>query len=455
MELQFQFPDGVPKYIAIYEQLKEKIINKQINPNEKLPSKRKLAEQLNISIQTVQNAYEQLLSEGFLYSVERSGYFVAEYNEEWLRVPATKKPSIKPAEEKTIFNLKNGQVDAEAFPYKIWEKIYKNQLQSHPVHNSAWQGEESLRKEIAQYLHMARGIACEPEQIFLFSGTQQQLQALCIFFGNIPVAVEEPGYFRATSIFQQMHYDIEYVPIDPAGAAVPSKMVKLYYVTPAHQYPLGVVMPIERKARLLQWAKEVDAYLIEDDYDAEFRYKGLPIPPLSNLDQLQRVIYFGTFSKTLIPSIRMSYMALPLPLAGEFQKFYQNQKPTVSRIDQLVIAEFMRSGHFAKHIEKMRTLYRKKRKQLLAALQTNLTDEFKIFGDTAGLHIIIQLPPWLEEGRAVQIASENGIAIDPVSTCYQTKTTNHLVMVGFGAIPIESIFPVVETLAKAWLESRE
>lgn len=455
MELQFQFPDGVPKYIAIYEQLKEKIINKQINPNEKLPSKRKLAEQLNISIQTVQNAYEQLLSEGFLYSVERSGYFVAEYNEEWLRVPATKKPSIKPAEEKTIFNLKNGQVDAEAFPYKIWEKIYKNQLQSHPVHNSAWQGEESLRKEIAQYLHMARGIACEPEQIFLFSGTQQQLQALCIFFGNIPVAVEEPGYFRATSIFQQMHYDIEYVPIDPAGAAVPSKMVKLYYVTPAHQYPLGVVMPIERKARLLQWAKEVDAYLIEDDYDAEFRYKGLPIPPLSNLDQLQRVIYFGTFSKTLIPSIRMSYMALPLPLAGEFQKFYQNQKPTVSRIDQLVVAEFMRSGHFAKHIEKMRTLYRKKRKQLLAALQTNLTDEFKIFGDTAGLHIIIQLPPWLEEGRAVQIASENGIAIDPVSTCYQTKTTNHLVMVGFGAIPIESIFPVVETLAKAWLESRE
>ncbi|MFC5541191.1 PLP-dependent aminotransferase family protein [Ureibacillus suwonensis] len=455
MELQFQFPDGVPKYIAIYEQLKEKIINKQINPNEKLPSKRKLAEQLNISIQTVQNAYEQLLSEGFLYSVERSGYFVAKYNEEWLRVPATKKPSIKPAEEKTIFNLKNGQVDAEAFPYKIWEKIYKNQLQSHPVHNSAWQGEESLRKEIAQYLHMARGIACEPEQIFLFSGTQQQLQALCIFFGNIPVAVEEPGYFRATSIFQQMHYDIEYVPIDPAGAAVPSKMVKLYYVTPAHQYPLGVVMPIERKARLLQWAKEVDAYLIEDDYDAEFRYKGLPIPPLSNLDQLQRVIYFGTFSKTLIPSIRMSYMALPLPLAGEFQKFYQNQKPTVSRIDQLVVAEFMRSGYFAKHIEKMRTLYRKKRKQLLAALQTNLTDEFKIFGDTAGLHIIIQLPPWLEEGRAVQIASENGIAIDPVSTCYQTKTTNHLVMVGFGAIPIESIFPVVETLAKAWLESRE
>lgn len=119
-------------------------------------------------------------------------------------------------------------------------------------------------------------------------------------------------------------------------------------------------MPIERKARLLQWAKEVDAYLIEDDYDAEFRYKGLPIPPLSNLDQLQRVIYFGTFSKTLIPSIRMSYMALPLPLAGEFQKFYQNQKPTVSRIDQLVVAEFMRSGHFAKHIEKMRTLYRKK-----------------------------------------------------------------------------------------------
>lgn len=454
MELQFEFLEGMPKYISIYEQLKEKIITKQLRPNEKLPSKRKLAEQLNVSIQTVQNAYEQLLSEGYLYSIERSGYFIAEYNEDWLQAPVAKKPAIQIAEERQVYNLKNGQVDPEAFPYKIWQKLYKRQLEAHPVHNSSWQGELPLRNEITEYLHMARGIACDPEQIFIDSGTQQQLQALCIFFGKIPVAMEEPGFFRADAVFKQLNYEIEYVKIDDSGASIPSKKVKLYYVTPAHQFPLGAVMSMERKVQLLQWAKEVDAYLIEDDYDAEFRYKGLPIPPLSHLDQLERVIYFGTFSKTLIPSIRMSYMVLPKSLAAEFRHFYQHQKPTVSRIDQLVVAEFMHSGYYAKHIEKMRTLYRKKRKTLLEALQTYLPAEFNIFGDTAGLHVIIQLPEWLEEKRAVELALEMGIAIDPVSKYYQTTTPQNLVMIGFGAIPLEKIHPVIQTLADGWLQSR-
>ncbi|MFC5558710.1 hypothetical protein ACFPN4_06225, partial [Ureibacillus thermophilus] len=162
---------------------------------------------------------------------------------------------------------------------------------------------------------------------------------------------------------------------------------------------------------------------------------------------------FGTFSKTLIPSIRMSYMVLPKSLAAEFRHFYQHQKPTVSRIDQLVVAEFMHSGYYAKHIEKMRTLYRKKRKTLLEALQTYLPAEFNIFGDTAGLHVIIQLPEWLEEKRAVELALEMGIAIDPVSKCYQTIIPHNLVMIGFGAIPIEQIQPVIKTLAKVWLHS--
>ncbi|MBB5147814.1 MULTISPECIES: MocR-like pyridoxine biosynthesis transcription factor PdxR [Ureibacillus] len=454
MELQFQFPETTPKYIAIYEQLKEKIITKQLRANEKLPSKRKLAEQLNISIQTVQNAYEQLLSEGYIYSVERSGYFISEYNGDWCHIVVKDKPSIELIEENSIYNLKNGQVDAEAFPYKVWQKLYKTQLQKFPAHASPWQGERTLRKNIANYLHIARGIECEPEQIFVFSGTQQQLQALCIFFGNIPVAIEEPGFYRANIIFQQMKYNIEYVRTDHYGATIPTNRVKLYYVTPAHQFPLGAVMPIERKAQLLQWAQATNAYIIEDDYDAEFRYKGLPIPPLANMDQLQRVIYFGTFSKTLLPSIRMSYMVLPISLAVDFQNFYQHQKSTVSRIDQLVVAEFMESGYFVKHIEKMRTLYRKKWKTLIEALQVYLTDEYKIFGDTAGLHIVIQLPPWLSEKRAVQIALEKGIDIDPVSKYYQTTTPQNLVMIGFGAIPLEKIHPVIQTLADGWLQSR-
>lgn len=454
MEIQIQFSDETPKYIAIYEQLKEKIIKRQLAANEKLPSKRKLAEQLNISIQTVQIAYEQLLSEGYIYSVERSAYFVAEYSGDWKYTEVTKRPAKEEQEHKPLFNLKNGQVDAEAFPYKLWQKIYRNQIQTYPIHNSAWQGEKRLRARIAEYVQIARGIHCDPEQIFLFSGTQQQLQSLCIFFGKISVAVEEPGFHRANAIFQQMKYEIEHVPIDKWGATIPNTSATLYYVTPAHQFPLGAVMPIERKMQLLQWAKSNDAYIIEDDYDAEFRYKGLPIPPLSHIDQLERVIYFGTFSKTLIPSIRMSYVILPKDLTFKFQTFYQYQKSTVSKIDQLVVAEFMEKGHYAKHIEKMRTLYRKKRKALMEALQNNLPEEFKTFGDTAGLHIIVQLPPWLKEKRAVQLAFENGIAIDPVSTCYQTASPQHLVMIGFGAIPIDDIPIAIETLANCWLKSK-
>ena len=452
MELQVVFPKEKPKYIAIYEQLKEKIIQQQLIANEKLPSKRKLAEQLNISIQTVQIAYEQLLSEGYIYSVERSGYFIAEYSRDWKSVNFTKSPSIETVNDKPEFNLKNGQVDAEAFPFKVWQKLYRNQLQTYPVQNSTWQGEKSLRNEITHYIQNARGINCQPEQIFIFSGTQQQLQALCIFFGTIAVAMEEPGFHRANAIFQQMKFNVEYVPIDKYGATIPTKRGKLYYVTPAHQFPLGSVMTVERKIQLLQWAEEADAYIIEDDYDAEFRYKGLPIPPLAHMDQLQRVIYFGTFSKTLIPSIRMSYIILPMPLAKQFKAFYQQQKSTVSKIDQLVTAEFMAAGYYTRHIEKMRTLYRKKRKVLLDALQTNLTDEFKILGDTAGLHIIIQLPQWLNEKRAVQLALEKGIAIDPVSTCYQTIPPQHMVMIGFGAIPMQNLHVAIQTLAKSWLQ---
>lgn len=455
MELHIKFPKEQSRYIAIYEQLKEKIVKKQLKANEKLPSKRKLAEQLNISIQTVQIAYEQLLSEGYIYSVERSGYFVAEYSVDWQYAMIPIKPSIEEEEEQPLFNLKNGQVDSEAFPYKVWQKIYREQLLTHPVHNSVWQGEKRLREEIARYVKIARGIHCEPEQIFIFSGTQQQLQALCIFFGSIQIAMEEPGFHRANSIFQQMNYEIEHVPIDHFGATIPTTKAKLYYVTPAHQFPLGAVMPIERKIQLLQWAQNNDAYILEDDYDAEFRYKGLPIPPLSHIDQLERVIYFGTFSKTLIPSIRISYMILPKHLTFQFQKFYEYQKSTVSKIDQLVVAEFMNSGYFAKHIEKMRTLYRKKRKVLMDALHDNLTKEFKIFGDSAGLHIVVQLPPWLTENQAIQLALKNGIVIDPISICYQKETPQNLVMIGFGAIPIEDIPRAIKSLSNCWLHLNE
>lgn len=454
MELQILFPNNTRKYEAIYSQIKERIVTDQLQANEKLPSKRKLALQLNISIQTVQLAYEQLLSEGYIYSVERTGYFISPFNPDWpqnqLHTPAQ---FDRAATEPSLHNLKNGQVDEASFPYPVWLKLYRKQLLAQPMTNSPWQGEDALRYEIARYIQVARGIHCSPSQIFIYSGTQQLLQALSTYFDKLPVAMEEPGFFRASVVFQQNGHPIQYVPVDTNGATIPAQSCSLYYVTPAHQFPFGHVMPVERKMQLLQWAKDADAFLIEDDYDGEFRYKGMPIPPLAQIDQLQHVIYLGTFSKTLIPSLRVSYLILPESLVEDYNWFYKHSKSTVSRIDQLVIAQFMADGYFTRHIDKMRTLYRKKHQALLHALYASLPNDFTITGDTAGLHVIIHLPEWLSEAEAVQRALHAGIAIDPISRCYQMLAPSNSVMVGFGAAPLDQIPQLIKKLADRWLSA--
>ena len=449
MELQFMFTQDKSKYISIYEQLKEKIIQQVVKPYEKLPSKRKLAEQLNVSIHTVKEAYEQLASEGYIYSAERSGYFVSPYEMEWQHPVSI--ATRKPIEEDTpIYNFQNGQVDEQAFPLREWLKIYKKELLSKHLPNANWQGELVLREQIATYVEKSRGVSCTADQIYIYSGTQHQLQELCKFFGPVQAAIEEPGFKRATAVFQQNRVPVEYVPVDERGASIPLTNCRFYYVTPAHQFPLGIVMSIERKLELLKWANETGAYLIEDDYDAEFRYKGTPIPPLAQIDQLQRVIYFGTFSKTLIPSLRISYMILPIELQERFNQFNREQKSTVSRIEQRAVAEFIASGLYTKHIAKMRTLYRKKREKLLLCIKECLGNEFEIIGDLAGLHIILKLPEWLDEKKAIQSAAQAGIAIDPISSSYQTIKVKRYVMVGYGGIPLEKIDAAVQLLANVW-----
>jgi len=451
MDIIINFSTKRPKYLDIYEQLKTMIINQRLAANEKLPSKRNLASNLNVSIHTVQEAYEQLASEGYIYSVERSGYFISPYDLDWgSKSPKQRVDIVVEHSPQPHYNFKNGQVDEQAFPLKEWLKLYKKQLAFDSVPNGLWQGERVLREQIARYVETSRGFSCESDQIYVYSGTQHQLQEVCRFFGKGKVALEEPGFKRAAAVFQQNQLAIQYVPIDEKGATIPATPCQLYYITPAHQFPLGGVMPIERRIALLKWAKENDAYIIEDDYDAEFRYKGNPFPPLAQLDQLQRVIYFGTFSKTLMPSLRISYMILPEHLVGEFNQFYSEQKTTVSKIDQLVIADFMSSGLYTKHIAKMRTLYRKKRQKLIESIASKLGPEFEIIGDEAGLHIVLKLPDWLNEKQAIQLAQDVGVAIDPISTSYQQNVINNFVMIGYGAITLQSIEGAISILATKW-----
>lgn len=452
MDISITFSGTQPKYIDVYEQLKLMIIDKTLAFEEKLPSKRTLAKDLNVSIHTIKEAYDQLISEGYIYSKERSGYYVSDYDLDWRKhyhIEKSSKITEKHTQE-VKYNFRNGQVDEQAFPLNGWLKIYKRNLVSEIVPNDEWQGNLTLREQVALYIKKAKGISCDVEQIYIYSGTQHQLQEVCKFFGRVDVAIEEPGFKRATAVFKQNNLNLHHIPIDEKGATIPFIPCKLYYITPAHQFPLGGIMPVERRLSLLKWAQEANAYLIEDDYDAEFRYKGKPIPPLAQMDQLQRVIYFGTFSKTLMPSLRISYMILPKSLVGKFNDYFTNQKTTVSRIDQLVVAEFMRRENYSKHIAKMRTLYRKKRQCLIDGIQRFLGPKYEIIGDEAGLHIILKLPNELKEEQAIQLASEVGIAIDPVSTSYQLCSVNQYVMIGYGAIEIELIEEALSILATKW-----
>lgn len=450
MEITITFSNKQPKYIDIYEQLKTMIIKQLLTANEKLPSKRYLSSNLNVSIHTVKEAYDQLASEGYIYSVERSGYFISPYDLDWGISPQKVKRKTLDSATKIQYDFKNGQVDEQAFPLKEWLKIYKKLLGSDMVHTGHWQGEISLREQIALYVEKSRGFSCELDQVYVYSGTQHQLQELCRFFGNVKVAIEEPGFKRAATIFHQNQLAIQYVPIDEIGATIPVEPCQLYYITPAHQFPLGGVMPIDRRIALLKWAMENNAYIIEDDYDSEFRYKGNPIPPLAQIDQLQRVIYFGTFTKTLMPSVRISYMILPKSLVDKFNTYYSEQKTTVSKIDQLVIADFMRSGIYTRHIAKMRTLYRRKREKLIESINSILGPQYEIIGDTAGLHIVLKLPDWLNEKQAVQLAQEAGVVIDPISTSYQQNPIDNLVLIGYGAIPIELIEEAIYIISNKW-----
>ncbi|KOP71450.1 GntR family transcriptional regulator [Lysinibacillus sp. FJAT-14745] len=455
MELSISFTGNASKYVQIYEEIKQAILRKKLLAHEQLPSKRTLAKTLDVSIHTIKEAYEQLLAEGYIYSKERSGYFIAPFEFEWGQ---QRKQHISTAITSTTYTIKfdfdNGHVDKEAFPFSIWHKLLKKHSNVDNLTTSPWQGEALLRTEIARYVERSRGVTCEASQVFVYSGTQNQLQALCHFFGpKADVGLEEPGFKRVRATLQQCGLTTHAIPVDNSGVTVPEKSIHMLYTTPAHQFPLGMVMPVERRVALLQWATSEKAYIIEDDYDSEFRYKGLPIPSLAKMDQLQRVIYFGTFSKTLIPSLRISYMILPKSLVKEFTLFNQEQKSVVSKIDQLVLADFIAQGLFDKHLAKMRTIYRKKQQTLLAAINTHFSKEFEVIGEKSGLHIVMKLPKRLSEQNAIRLAQEVGIKVYPCSTSYQQVSKHAKVIIGYGGLTLEQINEGIALLATVWQAS--
>ncbi|KAB0442684.1 MocR-like pyridoxine biosynthesis transcription factor PdxR [Lysinibacillus fusiformis] len=455
-----------PLYFQLYKYLKVEIQDGNIVAKTKLPSQRSLAHHLNISRNTVDTAYQQLLAEGYVVSKERQGLYVEELEKHYFQGSVLESMEM-PQKSNQIkdssvikFDFKYGDINVKDFPYKIWRQLSMHSLheeQSHLFMYGDAQGELELRQYIATYLYEARGVKCSADQIVIGAGLQYLLGVLCNIIGRDELfGMEDPGYHRVRCLFKDHHIKMRPIPLDEKGLSIThlrNSHIKAIYVTPSHQFPLGHVMPISRRLELLEWAKEENAYIIEDDYDGEFRYAGKPIPALQGLDSYDHVIYMGTFSKSLIPSIKISYMVLPKNLINVYRKnSYYVQ--TVSRLHQHTLQLFMESGHWERHLNKSRNNYKKRYEALIKAIHQIFGDKMKIYGDSGGLHLLLEPNNNMSEDELIEKATIKGVKVYPTSIFYATPSEELApkVMLGFANLNEEEIFQGIELLNKAWYE---
>lgn len=472
LDMTIQLTDGDDKclYQQIYEYIRNEIRTGKLLAGEKLPSTRSLAEYLQVARSTVDFAYGQLVAEGYVEARPCKGYFVSRVEElfnlsadyEVMTRGATFEEN-RIAVEKARYDFSPHAINLKNFPYATWKKITKNILvdaNSEMFALGDAQGDLELRETISRYLHSSRGVNCSPSQIIIGAGTDYLFMLLEKILGrHISIAMEEPTYKRAYRIFQSFAYKVSAVPIDNNGMnaeRLGQTGAQVAYVMPSHQFPTGVVMPIGRRLELLKWAKEGgNRYLIEDDYDSEFRYKGKPIPSLQASDRLGRVIYMGTFSKSIAPAIRVGYMVLPERLLSVYKENCGYYASTVSRIDQRILNEFISDGYFERYLNKMRKIYRDKHDYLLGLLEP-FEKSFMISGENAGLHLLLTSKSGISEKELLKRAMEEGVRLYGLSdACMEEEHGGELpfkntVLLGYGALEKPEIFAGIEQLKKAW-----
>lgn len=449
-------------YEQIYQYIKKEIIEGRLVTGEKLPSSRTLAMQLQIARSTVNLAYDQLLAEGYLESVPCKGYFVAALSEEYYQQlgEVEEKKEIEPEKEYGVSFSPFG-IDLDSFPFSIWKKMHKEIMAEagrnlltlgHP------QGEESLRKTLAQYLLASRGVKAKPEQILIGAGNDFLLLVLRLLLGRqSTIAFESPTYKKAYDMFLAGRMPIRIVEMDEAGMRVDKLQeteANIAYVMPSHQFPTGVVMPIGRRMELLKWASQrEDRYIIEDDYDSEFRYKGKPIPALQGIDQADKVIYMGTFSKSIAPSLRISFLVMPQSLLKKYKNAVGSMSTTVSKMDQAILENFMTSGAFERHLNRMRKLYKGKHDLLLELLK-DFSPWFQIKGENAGSHILLQATFPVEEGWLKSRAEAAGIKVYCLSEYWVEKEVTYpfppTIILGYAGLSEDKMKEGIETLKKVW-----
>ncbi len=454
--IPFDRESTVPYYAQIYEGFRTAILSGRLGPGERLPSTRSLATELAISRLPVLMAFQQLLSEGYLVGKVGSGTYVADPlpNVIRARVPwwqpshhgviadarrtETERPSVGGAHG--VFRI--GLPALDRFPHEMFARVVRRHAADRNLDLLGYgdpSGYLPLRDAIAKYLRSARAVNCEAGQVLIVSGSQMALQiaAMALVTSDSLVCVEDPGYRFARRAIALSPGTIVPIAVDEMGIDVATLVrlgtrARMAYVTPSHQFPLGVAMTASRRLALLEWAEARDAWVVEDDYDGQFRYAGGPLGSLRGMDGNDRVIYVGSFSTVLFPALRLGYMVVPQTLVRRFIRIRQSMDLCPPVLYQVALADFMNSGQFTRHLRRMRNVYRARRDALVEALETSAGDVMQLGNTDAGLHLVISLPKDVDDREVARRAALQGMHPWPLSSCYAGDTAQTGLLLGFG-----------------------
>ena len=445
--------NDVPLYEQVYQCMKHDIITGVLQPGEKLPSKRTFATHNGISTITIQNAYDQLISEGYIYTIPKKGYYVSDI-EEIKRIPKESHISLDirvPAEPvRYDSDLSGNKVDSERFPFSVWAKLLREAMSTRSrelMKVSPTGGIYELRKAIAEYLKSFRGMLVDANQIVMGAGTEYLYGMLVQLLGNNrEYCIENPGYKKLVQIYEQHQIICRYADMDEDGITVEGLRksgADIAHISPGHHFPSGITMPAHRRYEVLAWANEKNGhYIIEDDYDSEFRPNGKPLPTLFSMDACEKVIYMNTFSKSLTPTIRISYMILPVHLANQFYRQLSFYSCTVSNFEQYTLAAFINQGYFEKHINRMRLFYSRQRKKLIEAIEhSSLKEKCRIIENDSGLHFLLHLQTELSDQCLSEQLKQQGIKMLPLSEYFLTaeNSREHYFIINYSCVDLEKI----------------
>lgn len=438
-----------PLYEQIYDAIRDAILEGRIPQGEKLPSTRFEAEFLSCSRSTVELAYDQLLSEGYIESQPYRGYFACDVRDLYHLTDLIQKEEL-PERKKDVgeqpyrVDFSPNGIELSQFPFNAMGRIMKNLLLDEGatvLRSSSSLGDEELRRAICDYLFRSRNVNCVPEQIVIGAGNEYLQILLSQVLGmDHVVAMESPTYLRAYQTFKNIGYPVEEIELDFDGMRVDrlsQTEADITYVMPSHQFPLGTVMPMKRRLELLNWAvRKEGRYIIEDDYDSEFRYKGKPIPALQGMDRSGRVIYMGTFSRSIAPSIRVSYLVLPLHLLEEYQSHCGFYACTVPNVMQQMIYHFMKEGHFEKNLNRMRGAYKAKHDFILGELR-KCHWVTRILGENSGLHLVVELKSEYSEQEIIERCKTCGVRVYGLSEYFISRKPTFqkpVFLLGYGSL---------------------